>query len=369
MLKKLFALLLVLSLLSALAVPALGDGAGMSNFTRSKSYTGQYSDVDPSGWAYGAIKTCFETELMQGSGGKFNPSSNLTVAEALVMADRVHQIYHTGANTLTNGNPWYQTYVDYAVDNGIIRAGDFSAYNVPISRADMAFVFVNALPGKELSQINEFWEIPDLGDAPSRDRTAIETLYHAGVLTGSDRFGTFKPNANITRAEAAAIISRVAIPAERKQVTLQYLRNFDGLTFELPQIALLNYDTDEDGFTTYSLSGKGVAVTILKSTDAGLQDKQLTDLFTASELKESLSWMEEISIQSVSFGDVKGYRVIGGYTRNGNWINCVEYDYIIRSSIYRAAVLWGDNADASLAQQIVSSMQLNGKTPSPAYNP
>jgi len=41
-------------------------------------------------------------------------------------------------------------------------------------------------------------------------------LYEAGVLTGNDDAGTFIPNANINRAEAATIISRVILPDTRK---------------------------------------------------------------------------------------------------------------------------------------------------------
>ena len=96
---------LILLLVSAFCSPAFAAQDSMSNFSRIKTYSGQYSDVSSSYWAYGSIKTCYETSLMQGSGGKFGPTNSLTVAEALVMADRVHQIYHTGSNTLTNGTP------------------------------------------------------------------------------------------------------------------------------------------------------------------------------------------------------------------------------------------------------------------------
>jgi len=40
-------------------------------------------------------------------------------------------------------------------------------------------------------------------------------LYKAGVVAGSDSIGTFNPGANITRAEAAAIISRVILKDTR----------------------------------------------------------------------------------------------------------------------------------------------------------
>ncbi|MBQ4369681.1 MAG: S-layer homology domain-containing protein, partial [Oscillospiraceae bacterium] len=187
-------LALVIVMALAFCAPALAAKDSMSNFSRSKTYSNQYSDVSSSYWAYGAIKTCYETSLMQGSDGTFKPTNNLTVAEALVMACRVHQIYHTGSNTLTNGTPWYQPYIDYAISNSIINEGDFSSYTANITRADMAYIFSRALPTKELGKLNNIGEIPDLNDAPERDRNPIALLYFSGILTGSDVYGTFHPN-------------------------------------------------------------------------------------------------------------------------------------------------------------------------------
>ncbi|MFR6378563.1 MAG: hypothetical protein ACLUNZ_00710 [Evtepia sp.] len=66
---------------------------------------------------------------------QFSPTGALTVAEAIVMADRLHEIYTTGQSTLTNGEPWYQTYVDYALENGIVQAGDFTSYTAQATAA------------------------------------------------------------------------------------------------------------------------------------------------------------------------------------------------------------------------------------------
>ena len=45
-------------------------------------------------------------------------------------------------------------------------------------------------------------------------------LYRAGVLTGSDDAGSFRPNTTIRRSEAAAIVTRMADPDLREQFTL-----------------------------------------------------------------------------------------------------------------------------------------------------
>ena len=58
--------------------------------------------------------------------------------------------------------------------------------------------------------------IPDV----YRSDTAIYQLYRAGVFTGSDMSGTFRPNASISRAEAAAVLVRMVDPNSRMRIEL-----------------------------------------------------------------------------------------------------------------------------------------------------
>ena len=123
MMKRWISLLLTVALALGICAPALAAENDMSNFTAIRSYTDNFPDVKATDWFYSSVKTCYEYGLMEGSNGQFNPGGNLTVAQALVMADRVHSIYTTGSDSLTNGKPWYQPYVDYALANGIILEG------------------------------------------------------------------------------------------------------------------------------------------------------------------------------------------------------------------------------------------------------
>jgi len=177
-----------------------------------------FSDVNENAW-YGfndqkVIANAYEYGLMQGSGNTFNPTGNMTISEAVTIAARVHHIYNGGNGEFVQGSPWYQVYVDYAISNGIINAGTFSDFNRAATRAEMAYIFCNSLPASEFPQQNTVNSLPDVNNnTPYRE--AILMLYRAGVLTGSDAQGTFNPNNNIIRAEAAAIISRVILPATR----------------------------------------------------------------------------------------------------------------------------------------------------------
>jgi len=130
------------------------------------------------------------------------------------VAARVRSIYLTGEDSFVMGAPWYKVYVDYAISKQIIGASDFADYTRAATRAEMAYIFSRALPGKEYAPQNTVNKLPDV-DAGTKYYEAIMTLYKAGVVGGSDAKGTFNPGANIKRCEAAAIITRVVLPKTR----------------------------------------------------------------------------------------------------------------------------------------------------------
>jgi hypothetical protein len=207
----------------------VADTAGaMSNFKKTRTYTPtMFSDVNENAW-YGfyqqkAVANAYEYGLMQGNSATiFNPAGNMTIAEAITVAARVHRIYSSGADDLVqSGSPWYKVYTDYAIDKEIITATDFSDYNRAATRAEMAYIFSGALPAAEFKEQNTVTTLPDVKNTTPY-YNAIIMLYKAGVVAGSDDKGTFNPGNNIIRAEAAAIISRVILPDAR----------FSGKTFE-----------------------------------------------------------------------------------------------------------------------------------------
>ena len=116
----------------------------------------------------------------------------------------------------TSNEKWYDMYIDYAVDNGIIEPTTFdvSEYNRNITRAEMCTLFASALPEECYAPINNVKGIPDvMRDEKNADVYLM--LYRAGILLGSDAQGTFNPDSDIKRSEVAAIINRAALPEMR----------------------------------------------------------------------------------------------------------------------------------------------------------
>lgn len=308
--QKAISLLLVLLLFLSIGQAALA--VGTDNFQIRAEY-GNFSDVSSGDWFYASVKTANEYGLVKGNpDGSFNPTGSLTVAEAIVMADRVHQIYYTGRDTLENGTPWYQTYVDYALENGIALQGDFDSYTRPITRAEMAYLFAGAVPYEDFEMLNDPVNAcpPDGKDGIYAEE--IAKLYQYGIATGSDIYGTFSPDANIKRCEAAAIIARVAEPEQRRTgLLLEKLDYNDHVSVVMP-VGAAPVSTAPEGYDEGVEADYGLAsVSVYKAANVtggrtGLTVLNISRDQQQAEIADALG--VEVTASTLAFGSVPAYR-------------------------------------------------------------
>ncbi len=189
-----------------------------------------FSDVPENAWYAADVEAVQEYGIINGVGdNRFDPEGTLTIAEALTMAVRTNARHNSAEVPVAEG-AWYQGAVNYATENGMISGTEFADYNANATRAQMAYLFANALPESEYTAINDVTALPDVKEQ-TQYSDEIFLLYNAGILTGSDKYGTFKPNDTIIRAEAAAIINRVVDPSKRKEVTIED----DDTIIEMPE--------------------------------------------------------------------------------------------------------------------------------------
>lgn len=196
---------------------------GMSNFQRVNFYIdGQFTDVTQKDWFSANVAAVYELGLMSGSSDDFfDAAGPVTKVQSIVMAARLHSIYYTGSGEFEAGEPWYAPYVSYAIEHGIV-SGDVNIYGTA-TRAQFADVLSHAMPAGELEPINEIVDnaIPDVKTG-NQYAGSIYTLYRAGIVTGSNSRRAFYPSSTVSRAEAAAIIARMADKNLRQAFTLQY---------------------------------------------------------------------------------------------------------------------------------------------------
>ncbi|MCL2047021.1 MAG: S-layer homology domain-containing protein [Oscillospiraceae bacterium] len=189
------------------------------NFVKTRIYTAEmFVDINENAW-YGlknekAVAMVYEYGLMAGYPDQtFKPDGNLSIAEAITIATRIYSIYSTGNQLQFDpipDAPWYQGNINYAIEKGIIEAGVFEEYTSIATRAQMAYIFAHALPDPDETYRHRYQlELPPDVDESTPFYEEIMMLYKAGIVGGSDSIGTFHPNSNITRAQAAAIITRL----------------------------------------------------------------------------------------------------------------------------------------------------------------
>ena len=179
---------------------------------------GMFRDVPSYEWFTKYVASAYQMSLMKGKlDNLYEPYENVNIAQAITMAARVHSIYTKGKENFTQtGNTWFRVYLDYAYQNGII---DYAMYwgNVErtATRGEFAQIFSKAIPDAGLTAINNK-SIGSIRDVPKSNKyaTAIYKLYNAGVLCGKED-GRFYPNAKVTRAEAATILTRMADSSQR----------------------------------------------------------------------------------------------------------------------------------------------------------
>ncbi len=219
--KKFAVLILTLAILCSFPAAAKAEGPFLDNFKQLYTYMdGQFRDVQSADWFSDSVRSVYELGLMYGRGANsFDPNGVTTVAEAITLACRLHSIYHNGKDNFIMGTPWYRPYVAYAIQNGILQGDDIKDYTVPASRIFFAYVVYKALPAMLWTPINTVAQIPDVG-TDQWFQPVLLALYNAGVLSGSDQYGTFHPDSDIKRSEAAAIISRVVDVSKRLTIIL-----------------------------------------------------------------------------------------------------------------------------------------------------
>ena len=310
--KKILSLFLAAALALSLCAAPMAAESHMSNFKKCNTYSA-YSDVWSGAWYGSAAKLCYEYGLMHGTYGKFNPRSTVSVAEALAIADRIHEIYTGGAGTLKGGSgaDWYQPYVDYAVENGIISETAFTDYTRPALRAEIAYIFADALPPAELHAVNT---IDHLTDVPmGKYYYSVLLLYNAGVLTGSGTDCLFRPNDTITRAEIAAVAARMIVPKERQKFILLDRQALDdvvpGLTVYMP-----GEREARNAGAAIANAAKRYRCEVLTESDSAADITAYTKGAVKERLAEQLSAVgfamsiPSVRATEVSFGAVRAYR-------------------------------------------------------------
>ena len=304
--KKILKCTLCLALAGLMCVNVFAAGFG-----KIRSYEeDKFKDVSENAWYAESVKSAYEKGLVNGATEEtFNPDGEITIAETITLAARIHSTYNSnGYEFRQTGNKWYQTYVDYATENAIIGENEYADYTKKSNRLDFVSIIAASVPEREFEKINEILLIHDLDESYDKSkRDAVYLLYNAGVLTGSDELGSFRPETSITRSEVAAILARITDTSQRKKYTL----------------AASESSETTDKWLTAEQSLKFTSPEIDFSDDDGTKSRLLLEarlMFEQKVLWETLFKQEE-DIGSVIVEDPDSF---AAYVDNQVWTACMN---------------------------------------------
>ena len=229
-----------------------------------------FSDVPSNAWYAQDVAAAEKYGILQGTGnGRFSPDGNLTLAQAITMAARTYAYERGETIPKTGGSTWYSDFLQYASDKGICAIGEFgAAYDNFCNRLTMAKLFARVVPESTATQRNDVTTLPDVQSAS--ENQAVFTLYQLGILTGSDKYGTFHPYQYIKRSETAAILNRVLDPDTRKSFILEeaptleqiyanaLVQAWDYFKDDIINAHSIGINLGEFGYALYDIDNNGV---------------------------------------------------------------------------------------------------------------
>jgi len=163
------------------------------------------SDLD-NHWAKQYIDELIGKKVVSGyPDGTFKPNASISVSEftKVLMAGVYDDIDYQ------ESTPWYQSYLDVALDKGIIETSEYGDYTREITRYEMARMIARAGEDKEKIKIEETdaTKFEDDANITTEGKKYIMAVSDVGIITGYPN-GTFGPDNEATRAEASVMLNR-----------------------------------------------------------------------------------------------------------------------------------------------------------------
>ena len=225
-----------------------------------------FSDMSEDDWFYGNVSALVDEGIINGYGdGTFKPDGSMNV-DAFIKT----MVVAMGQDPGNSEGYWAQTYIDSAMAMGILKEGDFEAYNVMITRAQMSMLSVRTVESLEGSKaytyntsgnqllLNQITDRGAIGSTAAQ--SYVSQAYELGIITGYPD-GSFKPNDGLKRSEAATVIRRVIDDSQRKPfvyVADEWEVRAEEILEETGYVVFTNSNTlvDQDVITEYQLKNE-----------------------------------------------------------------------------------------------------------------
>lgn len=176
-----------------------------------------FKDCPDNHWAFGYIEELKSLNIISGyADGNFYPDKTVKREEfvkMIVLLSDIGNADDTCSFVDVSDSDWYYRYVASAYKAGIVNGVSDSRFGVEadISRQDVAVIVCRLLTKLGITtDENTTKTFVDSGEISVYAADSVKTLVAMSVLNGFED-GSFRPNASLTRAEAAKIISAVKL--------------------------------------------------------------------------------------------------------------------------------------------------------------
>lgn len=181
----------------------------------STVFAASFGDLTAEHWAYNYITTLTDEGIINGypEDNTFRPEATISRAEylKLVVASSLPKTLNI-EDSPSSLEHWVGKYLYLAETYGVVSKGSWTLENIdmPITRMEMALIVAKAdmvLKGQKMDSSVEI----SFNDADQMSAEEIRFLKHTvarGFINGYPEDNTFRPDNNMTRAEAATIIYR-----------------------------------------------------------------------------------------------------------------------------------------------------------------
>lgn len=213
--KRMISLILSLTLLLSLSVPALAAAPTVQP---------HFTDVPTSHWAYTQIERAYSDGVIAGTAGNaanytgvFSPSGTLTEAQFVTIMTRAffNEELEAAKKAVGSNAKWYAAAQKVAEDMHLLTFVQ-GKMDAPITRYDMAAIMTNIMSAKEfpgrpdVTKIEEtFNKIADFKSIPNSYQVSVASVFAMGLIAGTDSKGTFSGSSYMNRAQAAVVYGRM----------------------------------------------------------------------------------------------------------------------------------------------------------------
>jgi len=174
-----------------------------------------FTDVASDAWYYEVVQNVWEKGIIKGmTDTTFEPQSSLTRGMFVTVLGRLAGVdpaaYTESSFSDVAATDWFGPYVIWAAENGIANGVTETEFapNSPVVRQQMAAFIQRYLSNAGYAvQGGGSLDYSDNDAIADYAKEAVLTCQNAGIMQGAD--GSFLPEKETTRAEAAAVITRL----------------------------------------------------------------------------------------------------------------------------------------------------------------